>query len=616
MQSFLKRHKNFFLILSDVVAIFCAYGLGALFRYDFNMIWQRKEIIQQTLIILIPLYIIAFIICGIYKKIWAHSSLADYIKIAIVAGVTTLFFVLLSRVFSIKIVSLKMIGLSTLFSVIAIVGVRISIRGLCVVMSQSYKTIKNKSVLIIGAGSATKMLIDDIKINPKLNYKIVGLIDDKKELKNGTILGHRVIGTTKDIIKTCIEYDVELILFAIPSASDVEKQRILSICSETTCEIKILPSVDQILKDGGEVLKKFKKIQIEDLLDREPIKLDNKGLLEEIANKTILVSGGGGSIGSELCRQIVKYEPKKLIILDNYENNAYELQNELLRKFPELDLDVVIASVRDKARLDSIFGNYRPAIVFHAAAHKHVPLMEFNPSEAVKNNVFGTYNMARCSDEFGVRKFVMISTDKAVNPTNVMGATKRICEMIVQSMQEISETEFVAVRFGNVLGSNGSVIPIFKKQIEEGGPVTLTHKDITRYFMTIPEAAQLVLQAANFAKGGEIFVLDMGQPVRIYDLAEKLIKLSGYTPNIDMEIKITGLRPGEKLYEELLMDEEGLTDTLHSKIFIGKPIFCDIESLTKKLEHLEQVTLTLDKMKIKEAVADITGTYIIDTVNC
>ncbi|OJU08357.1 MAG: nucleoside-diphosphate sugar epimerase, partial [Clostridiales bacterium 43-6] len=423
-------------------------------------------------------------------------------------------------------------------------------------------------------------------------------------------------GTSSDIVRICSEHDVEIILFAIPSASDEVKQRILTICSETNCEIKILPSVDQILKDGGEILKKFKKIQIEDLLEREPVELDNKGLLEVIQDKTILVSGGGGSIGSELCRQIVKFSPGKLVILDNYENTTYELQNELLRAYPDLDLDIVIGSVRGKPRLDAVFKVYKPAMVFHAAAHKHVPLMEFSPSEAVKNNVFGTYNIARCADEFGVKKFVMISTDKAVNPTNVMGATKRICEMIVQSMQEVSTTEFVAVRFGNVLGSNGSVIPLFKKQIEEGGPVTLTHKDITRYFMTIPEAAQLVLQSASYAKGGEIFVLDMGKPVRIYDLAEKLIKLSGYTPNVDMEIKTTGLRPGEKLYEELLMDEEGLTKTAHSKIFIGKPIFCDIVSLTKQLEHLREVTETMDKVKIKEAVAEITGTYIIDMVHC
>ena len=425
-----------------------------------------------------------------------------------------------------------------------------------------------------------------------------------------------MLGTSSDIVRICSEHDVEIILFAIPSASDEVKQRILTICSETNCEIKILPSVDQILKDGGEILKKFKKIQIEDLLEREPVELDNKGLLEVIQDKTILVSGGGGSIGSELCRQIVKFSPGKLVILDNYENTTYELQNELLRAYPDLDLDIVIGSVRGKPRLDAVFKVYKPAMVFHAAAHKHVPLMEFSPSEAVKNNVFGTYNIARCADEFGVKKFVMISTDKAVNPTNVMGATKRICEMIVQSMQEVSTTEFVAVRFGNVLGSNGSVIPLFKKQIEEGGPVTLTHKDITRYFMTIPEAAQLVLQSASYAKGGEIFVLDMGKPVRIYDLAEKLIKLSGYTPNVDMEIKTTGLRPGEKLYEELLMDEEGLTKTAHSKIFIGKPIFCDIVSLTKQLEHLREVTETMDKVKIKEAVAEITGTYIIDMVHC
>jgi len=408
------------------------------------------------------------------------------------------------------------------------------------------------------------------------------------------------------------EMEIDIILFAIPSSSDSDKKRILNICGKTNCEIKILPSVDQTLTDGSEIVKQLKSVGIEDLLERDPVILDNAGIHSEISGRTILVSGGGGSIGSELCRQIAKYGPKKLIILDNYENNSYTLYNELKRTTERLEVDVVIATIREKRRLERIFSAYKPDIVFHAAAHKHVSLMEFSPSEAVKNNVFGTLNMVECADKYKTGKFVLISTDKAVNPTNVMGATKRVCEMIIQAYQKRSDTEFVAVRFGNVLGSNGSVIPLFKKQIETGGPVTVTHEEVTRYFMTIPEAAQLVLQAEHLARGGEIFVLDMGKPVRIYDLAEKIIKLSGYTPNVDMKIEVIGLRPGEKLYEELLIDSEALNKTTHSKIFVEKLAFEATGKFYKDLEELRRITETGDRMIVKQRVAKIVGTYTID----
>ena len=355
-------------------------------------------------------------------------------------------------------------------------------------------------------------------------------------------------------------------------------------------------------------------MEIEDLLDRDPVVLDNQRLNSQIAGKTVLVTGGGGSIGSELCRQIAKFKPGKLIVVDCYENNAYDLQQELRYHYPALSLDVIIASVRDRERLDELFAQYHPDLVFHAAAHKHVPLMEKSPQEAIKNNVLGTWNTAQVSDKYQVEKFVLISTDKAVNPTSIMGATKRICEMIIQAMQSISDTNFVAVRFGNVLGSNGSVVPLFQRQIQHGGPVTVTHKDITRYFMTIPEAAQLVLQAASFASGGEIFVLDMGRPVKIYDMAEKMIRLAGYTPHKDIEIKVTGLRHGEKLYEELLMSEEGLTDTAHNKIFIGHPIDCDYETLKSQIEKLKTVLWGTDANDVKQAVAEMVNTYSPDII--
>ena len=460
------------------------------------------------------------------------------------------------------------------------------------------------------------LLIKDMNTNNNLNFDIVGLVDDNPDKYHSIINGYHVIGNRNDIPHICKEQEIDQIFLAIPSASVSDKKEIVEICSETKATLKTVPSVDQIIESTDGKIP-VRNVQIEDLLERSPIKLSNSEISEYIENKVVLVTGGGGSIGSELCRQIMKYKPQRLVIVDIYENNAYDLQMELNRKYPDNKPTVLIASVRDKRRLDDIFREYRPYIVFHAAAHKHVPLMEVSPSEAIKNNVFGTLNVAMCADEFNVKRFVMISTDKAVNPTNIMGATKRMCEMIVQSMQKISNTEFVAVRFGNVLGSNGSVIPLFKRQIEEGGPVTVTHKDITRYFMTIPEAAQLVLQAASYAKGGEIFVLDMGKPVKIYDLAKNLIRLSGYTPGVDIKIEVTGLRPGEKLYEELLMNEEGLKKTQHSKIFIGSPIDISMEQLKPDLDLLSEAAEYNDAEKIKDIIERVVPTYIreAETVN-
>ncbi|MDF2523987.1 MAG: putative nucleoside-diphosphate sugar epimerase, partial [Clostridiales bacterium] len=378
-------------------------------------------------------------------------------------------------------------------------------------------------------------------------------------------------------------------------------------CSKTDCKVKILPSVSQLI-DESVTIQKIRDVSIEDLLGRDAINLDIGEISSYIENQVVLVTGGGGSIGSELCRQIASFNPKHLVILDNYENNAYEIQNELLYKYPDLKLDTVIASVREKMRLENIFREYRPDVIFHAAAHKHVPLMEENPTEAVKNNVFGTLNVAECADKFKAKKFVLISTDKAVNPTNIMGATKRIAEMIIQAINRHSKTEFVAVRFGNVLGSNGSVIPLFKKQIEQGGPVTVTHPEITRFFMTIPEAVQLVIQAGAMAKGGEIFVLDMGQPVKIYDLARKLIKLSGFEPDEDIKIEFTGLRPGEKLYEELLLEEEGLQKTKNDKIYVAQPVFTDLAMLKREIDCLKDM-IQSNSDGVKDYIQMLVPTY-------
>jgi FlaA1/EpsC-like NDP-sugar epimerase len=435
------------------------------------------------------------------------------------------------------------------------------------------------------------------------------VVDDDFKKYRGKIHGVPILGTREDIHRIVREKKIDEILIAMPSVSKQKIREIVDICKGTKCSLKTLPGVYEII-DGRVDIKKIRDIQIEDLLGRPPVEVDLESISDYLTNETILVTGGGGSIGSELCRQIASFSPKKLIVFDIYENSVYELQHELERKYGNgLNLQICIGSVRDKNRLKQIFRTYKPQIVFHAAAHKHVPLMESNPMEAIKNNVFGTINVAECADEYRAKRFVLISTDKAVNPTNIMGATKRIAEMVIQAKDRKSKTEFVAVRFGNVLGSNGSVIPLFRKQILEGGPVTVTDSEIIRYFMTIPEAVQLVIQAGAMAKGGEIFVLDMGEPVKIKDLARDLIKLSGFEPDVDIKIEYTGLRPGEKLYEELLMAEEGLRETKHEKIFIGKPVFNDLDQLRKEIEMLKAVLMKEDKELMEVVVRKLVPGY-------
>jgi FlaA1/EpsC-like NDP-sugar epimerase len=467
-----------------------------------------------------------------------------------------------------------------------------------------------KRLLIVGAGESAVSVMREISKSRDNEYKPICMVDDDKAKIGRRVSRVKVVGTTNEIPKMCEKYDIELILFAISSIDSAGRKRILDICSKVNLEVRIIPNIYDLVTANISVTSKIRKVEVEDLLGREPIVLDTKQCREYVAEQTVLVTGGGGSIGGELCRQIGNLGPKKLIIFDIYENNAYKIQQELRRNHGEkLNFEVQIGSIRDNEKLENLFAEKKIDVIFHAAAHKHVPLMETNPEEAVKNNIFGTLNLVRVADKYRVKKFVQISTDKAVNPTNVMGATKRICEMIIQSVNDISETEYVAVRFGNVLGSNGSVIPLFKEQIKNGGPVTVTHSEIIRYFMTIPEAVSLVLTAGGIAQGGEIFVLDMGEPVKIKDLAENLIRLSGFVPNEDIKIEYTGLRPGEKLYEELLLDEEGVRKTQNKKIYIGKPIEFNREKFEEDLSLLYKFSKKNDKQKIEKQLREMVPNF-------
>ena len=551
-----------------------------------------------------------------YQNMMRYEVGKDYIKYIISAFLSMIILSIVYKAFSLEYINLKVNVLSGVLIAGTFVMYRLAGRSILSRRMSKYEKInknqdnKANNLLIIGAGMGAREIIIAIKNNMRDKYNIVGIIDDDISKINHYILGIKVLGTRYDIPKIAKEKNVDLIFFAINKIDAVSRRKILEICQETGVKTRVLPTTEEVINKQG-AMNSLRDVQIEDLLGRDPVHLDNKNINSLIKNKTVLVTGGGGSIGSELCRQIVKYDPKRLVILDIYENNLYDIEMELRAEYPKLNLEAIVASVRDKARLNNVFETYKPEIVFHAAAHKHVPLMEKSPLEAIHNNVFGTYNVVNCADEYGVEKFVLISTDKAVNPTNIMGASKRVCEMIVQAKNKVSKTEYAAVRFGNVLGSNGSVIPLFKKQIERGGPVTVTHKDITRFFMTIPEAVQLILQAVTYAKGGEIFVLDMGEPVKIYDLAVSLIKLLGYEPNVDIPIEITGLRPGEKLYEEILMSEEGLTSTKHDKIFISKPMHMEMTELEEKLNILKELEYNekYSNENIKNVMKEVVPTY-------
>ena len=548
-----------------------------------------------------------------YQVMWPYARMNDYLKLICSIFVSVFCLALSQQVLTTHYSAPVYMILAAVLSVLI---------GLPrVLMHRTFTSDLNKkddhfashlsgNVMVIGGGAAGCAIIKDINSNnTKKDCRVKCVIDDD-ELKHGTMIsGAKVVGGKNEIINAVKKYDINLIVFAIPTCTNEQKSAFLRICQETNCKVQIVPSLYQFLLEDEEIdYSVVRDVEIEDLLGRDPIKINLEIVMNYVEGKVIMVTGGGGSIGSELCRQIAAHSPKQLIIFDVYENNAYDIQNELLRNYPDLNLVTLIGSVRDSNRLNCVFKKYRPQIVYHAAAHKHVPLMEISPNETIKNNVFGTYKTAQCADRYGVERFVLISTDKAVNPTNIMGASKRICEMIIQYWNARSDTDFVAVRFGNVLGSNGSVIPLFKKQIQEGGPVTVTDPRIIRYFMTIPEAVSLVLQAGASAKGGEIFVLDMGEPVKILDLAENLIRLSGFVPYKDIQIEFTGLRPGEKLYEELLMSEEGLQKTDNKLIFIGRPIEMDEQVLEWTLEEMKKIMYD-DSADVRSLVSRLVPTY-------
>jgi len=606
------------MIVIDALIIALSGPLAIYLRYSLVLEPQAEDFVRAIEFVentfwYLPINLVAtlfiFAFCRLYQGIWKYASVSDLVNIILACGLSAV----------VQALGMKIVGLyvprSHPFMYFGILTAGISVFRF---MYRIWAYIQQcregrihtgkKNTMIVGAGEAGYTLLKELQNSKYIEQNVCCLVDDDPGKKGKYLRGVQVAGNRHDINQLVKKYHIDEIMIAIPSAPYGTVQEILDICNQTSCKLKVLPGIYQLV--NGEVsVSKLRNVEIEDLLGRKPVDTQVDSIMDYVSNRTVLVTGGGGSIGSELCRQIARHQPKRLIIFDIYENNAYDIQQELIRDYPKLDLVVLIGSVRNTHKLYNLFENYRPEIVYHAAAHKHVPLMEDSPNEAVKNNVFGTYKTAMAADKYGTSRFVLISTDKAVNPTNIMGASKRLCEMVIQMMNHQSKTEFVAVRFGNVLGSNGSVIPLFKKQIAEGGPVTVTDPNIIRYFMTISEAVSLVLQAGAFAKGGEIFVLDMGKPVKILDLALNLIRLSGLKPYKDIDIKFTGLRPGEKLYEELLMDEEGLQSTENELIHIGKPIEFDEEVFKKQLEELDQLSQN-DSPEIKEFVSKIVPTYV------
>ncbi|MGO1478413.1 polysaccharide biosynthesis protein, partial [Senegalia sp. (in: firmicutes)] len=558
-----KKKRIIMLLAIDIFLISTAFLVSFYLRFDMNIPWNIMQLYIDNIFAITLIKILVFAYFGIYNSLWRYASIDELMQVivaVILANAGMISYLYVMNIHFPRSIYL----LVAILDIMYIGGVRFSYRFLRKMKNEKlFNSEKRKRIMVIGAGDAGAMVIKEFKNHTELMSNPVVLIDDDVSKEGRKIHGVPVKGQRYDIKGQAIKNNIDEIVIAMPSSTKAEIKEIIEECKTTKCKVKTLPGMFELI-DGKVSVKQLREVEISDLLGRDEVTLDCMKINDYINGKKVLITGGGGSIGSELCRQIAKFKPKELIILDIYENNVYDLQNELKRQYGDtLNLKVLIASVRDKEKIDHIIGDLKPNVIFHAAAHKHVPLMEANPHEAVKNNVFGTFNVARAADKFNVDKFVMISTDKAVNPTNIMGATKRLCEMIVQAIDKKSDTEFVAVRFGNVLGSNGSVIPLFKRQIAEGGPITVTHKDVIRYFMTIPEASQLVLQAGAMASGGEIFVLEMGDPVRIIDLAKDLIRLSGLEVGKDIDIDVVGLRPGEKLFEELLMDEEGLISTEH-----------------------------------------------------
>ncbi|WP_330391360.1 nucleoside-diphosphate sugar epimerase/dehydratase [Peptoclostridium litorale] len=619
--------KQIVLLVMDVILVNLAVFLSLGIEFGFEIQNEYMELYRENMFTYTAVVIFVFYMCNSYRSLWGYAGVEEILHI-VFASITSM--VALNIIFS-------LIGVDLLGSmyVVNALGLMLTVGGARFLYRILFKPggihispfrmdfspdirmlIKSRSwahscdrVMIAGAGEAGFLVIKELYENPSVGKIPVCVVDDNKNKIGRKIHGIPIMGSRDDITRLAKEHEIDEIIIAMPSAPLSVQGEIIEICKKTMCSLKILPGVYQII-EGRVDISMIKDVQIEDLLGRDQVEVDMENIAGYLSGKTVFVTGGGGSIGSELCRQAAGFGPKKLIVLDIYENNAYELEQEIKRRYKGgVDIDVVIASVRDKGRVSQVFETYRPDVVFHAAAHKHVPLMENSPMEAVKNNVMGTLNVAEMASRFGVSKFILISSDKAVNPTNIMGATKRICELIVQSMDKVSSTEFGAVRFGNVLGSSGSVVPLFKRQIAEGGPVTVTHPEIIRYFMTIQEAVQLIIQAGAMARGGEIFVLDMGEPVRIADLASDLIRLSGFEPGEDISIEYTGLRPGEKLYEELLMAEEGLRETFHDKIFIAKPFDIDIEYVKCEIESLEKITRGNDLERLREGIKRLVPSY-------
>lgn len=601
--------KKIILVIYDIFAIVAASVLALLIRFEGNYSAIPPEYLARSLqyiTVIIVITLIIFYYFRLYSSLWTYAGATELINIAIASALSSGVQMAVMVLFDMRMPRSYYVLYGGSLLVLIFIS-RYSYRGIRTLIKRRSNEENCSRVLLVGAGAAGNMLVKEIRNSSHVNKQVVCIVDDAKSKEGSYLHGVKVVGNRRDIPKLVKKYRIDEIIIAIPSAPAKEIKEILDICKETGCELKRLPGVYQLV--NGEVgISKLKEVDVNDLLGREPVKVDLSEIMDYVAGKTVMVTGGGGSIGSEICRQVAQHSPRMLVIVDIYENTTYDIQNELKGKYPDLNLVVLIASVRNTKRMDMIFEKYRPDIVYHAAAHKHVPLMEDSPNEAVKNNVLGTWKVVQAADKWKVKRFVMISTDKAVNPTNIMGATKRICEMIIQTYNNRSQTEFVAVRFGNVLGSNGSVIPLFKKQIEQGGPVTVTHPDIIRYFMTIPEAVSLVLQAGAYAKGGEIFVLDMGEPVKIADLARNLILLSGHKPGEDIQIAYTGLRPGEKLYEEMLMDEEGLQDTENKLIHIGKPIRMDEDNFLMQLENLKEYVVQ-EPEDIRKWVQEMVPTY-------
>ncbi|MEA5142934.1 MAG: nucleoside-diphosphate sugar epimerase/dehydratase [Oscillibacter sp.] len=598
--------KRMFIAILDILIVNCSYAVALWIRFDFHFAqipqgyidaWIRFVPVDTVIVVVV------FILCRMYHFVWHLIGFDDLVRIGLSAMGANALCVVGSLAAGCRLPgSVYLVGF--LLSTALLVIMRYTCRIL-----QTWHRISNRDgeggipTLLVGGGEAGRQLILENNRNRLLEMDIRCIIDDNPVKKGSFVEGKEIVGGREDIPKMVKKYDIARIVLAIPTLGAKEKRDVLEICKTTGCEMKIIPGIYQMVT--GEVsVKAMREVSVEDLLGRDVIRVDNGDVFRKITDKVVMVTGGGGSIGSELCRQLTAHAPKQLIILDIYENNAYDIQQELKRKYPDLTLTVLIASVRDVCRMNQIFEKYRPQVVFHAAAHKHVPLMEGSPSEAIKNNVFGTLNTGKAAIRYGTEKFILISTDKAVNPTNIMGASKRVCEMVIQYLNTKGKTDFAAVRFGNVLGSNGSVIPLFKKQIENGGPVTVTHPDIIRYFMTIPEAVSLVLQTYAYAQGGEIFVLDMGEPVKIDDLARNMIRLSGLVPDVDISIVYTGLRPGEKLYEEMLMGEEGLQQTENKLIYIGRPIEFDCALFERQLAQLQEYC-SINAPETREVVAEI-----------